>query len=148
MFACDVFEITGDAHRATRIGDRHFVANVLCRVKDHLLQFTCEMVDCALRTIRTRLACSRCTPAATVNRTNSRPGRCWLSAQGPSGVQIAEELLRAGRRVYLSRLTQGPSGNRPRVIFGLELVVYSPPSGRRTGMPLAFAIVSTPSSMT
>src|SRR5213076_3089207 len=58
MFACDVFEITGDAHRATRIGDRHFVANVLCRVKDHLLQFTCEMVDCALRTIRTRLACS------------------------------------------------------------------------------------------
>ena len=57
-----------------------------------------------------------------MNRTNSRPGRCWLSAQGPSGVQIAEELLRAGRRVYLSRLTQGPSGNRPRVIFGLELV--------------------------
>jgi hypothetical protein len=32
---------------------------------------------------KTRLACSRCTPTATVNRTNCRPGRCWLSGPGP-----------------------------------------------------------------
>ena len=30
---------------------RAFAANVLCRVKDNLLQFTREMVDCALRTM-------------------------------------------------------------------------------------------------
>ena len=29
LHSADVFEITGDAHRATRVGDRHFVAKNL-----------------------------------------------------------------------------------------------------------------------
>ena len=44
----------------------------------------------------------RCTPAGTATPASFRPGAVLVVGSGASGAQIAEELLRAGRRVYLS----------------------------------------------
>ena len=47
-------------------------------------------------------ACTRFMPAGTGSRASFRAEPCWSWAPGHSGAQIAEELMRAGRRVYLS----------------------------------------------
>ena len=71
------------------------------------------------RYCRERAAYSRCMPAATAKNPDQLPDRAVLVVGGgSSGAQIAEELMRAGRRVYLSvsKHRRRPRRYRGRVI--------------------------------
>ena len=67
---------------------------------------------------RTR-ASRRCIPPPTAIPASCPRGRCWWSARASSGAQIADELLRAGRRVYLS---VGPHDRPPRALSRARLL--------------------------
>jgi len=53
---------------------------------------------------------SSCTPRSTVTRTSCRRARCWWSATGQSGCQIAEDLFLAGAHGASGRRRRAPGG--------------------------------------
>ena len=64
-------------------------------------------------------ASCRCTPPTTATPASSPRARCSSSAPAPPGAQIAEELLEAGRAVFLS---VGPHDRPPRRYRGRDNV--------------------------
>ncbi len=72
-----------------------------------------------LRSCPTTPGLSRSTPAPTATPSQLPEGAVLVVGAGSSGVQIADELLRAGRRVYLS---VGPHDRPPRRYRGRDFV--------------------------